>query len=119
MKEYKAEIKVINGNIKNIKKIIKALNIRIRSNDGNAELIKEKENNEAQQKTHESKKEAIDKKLERHTELQVELKTCKSSIKEIKDQKEQKLQEAKDNISPDEALVLILEKWQTQTSKQQ
>jgi len=47
----------------------------------------------------------------KHTELESELKECKKVIKQIKDRKQQLVDEARLKITPEEAKELILDRW--------
>lgn len=111
IKEYKAKIKELNGGIRTLKKEIKALKIRIKANGGDPELESELERKEKEQKSLEFKKDQIEQKLSRHSELDKELKTCRSTIKEIKDKKEELVEKAREKITPPEAKELILKRW--------
>ena len=111
LSEFKSTLKQINAESKTCKKEIKALVIRIKSNEEATQLEKEKAIQEDKLQQLTTQKEAIDQKLSRHTALQTELKTCKSTIKEIKDKKDELVQKAKEKIAPDEAKELILQRW--------
>lgn len=130
LKELKADVKEANATIRQCKKDIKALNIRIKANAsvtssdsrGTSELYREDYTNIAtlkseiekrqhQQTQAETKKATIDQKLARHTELNNELKTCRATIKEIKDKKEDLVAKAREKITADEAKVLILQRF--------
>lgn len=111
LKEYKDSLKSINGDIRNLKKEIKALNVRIKANDDTKELIKQKLEKDQRIEQLESQKNTIDTKLVKHKTLEDELKSCKGTIKEIKDKKEQLVEEAKGKISTEEAKELILKRW--------
>ena len=111
IKEHKANIKEINGSIKGLKKEIKALNIRIKANDGDAALTAEVEEKESEVTLLTKQKTEIENKLARHAELEQELKTCKATIKEIKDKKDDLVEKAREKITPDEAKELILTRW--------
>ena len=116
IKEHKANIKEINGSIKGLKKEIKALNIRIKANDGDAALTAEVEEKESEVTLLTKQKTEIDNKLTRHAELEQELKTCKATIKEIKDKKDDLVEKAREKITPDEAKELILTRWKATLS---
>lgn len=100
LKELKADLKEANTTIRQCKKDIKALNIRIKANAQpslnddvtssaveRSQLVSQLEKLQHQQTQAETKKANIDQKLARHTELTNELKTCRATIKEIKDKK--------------------------------
>jgi type I restriction enzyme M protein len=55
--------------------------------------------------------EADEKRFAKHTELESELKECKKVIKQIKDRKQQLVDEARLKITPEEAKELILSRW--------
>lgn len=113
LKELKAGLKTANGQIRNLKKEIKALERRIKvagmfeSADLKNELS-EKEVSLAQQ---EEVRKEIDAKLARHTELETELRQCRAVIKEIKDNLEDRVEKAREKITPEEAKELILIRW--------
>lgn len=111
IKEHKANIKEINGSLKGLKKEIKALNIRIKANDGDTALTAEVEEKESEVTLLTKQKTEIENKLARHAELEQELKTCKATIKEIKDKKDDLVEKAREKITPDEAKELILTRW--------
>ncbi len=50
--------------------------------------------------------------LAKNTALEQELKTAKATIKEIKEKRDELVEKAREKITPDEAKVLILERWQ-------
>lgn len=116
VKEHKSMIKEINGSLKGLKKEIKALNIRLKAND-NGELSMVNALKEELKQLEESKKQLEDNhqqltiKLERHAALEQELKSCKATIKEIKDKKDDLVEKAREKITPDEAKELILTRW--------
>ncbi|MFC2110591.1 N-6 DNA methylase, partial [Bacteroidota bacterium] len=111
LKQLKDTLKIYNGDIRELKKAIKALKIRIKTNDDIDDLTQELAEKEKTQQVTETKKEAIDKKLARHTELTNELKICRSTIAEIKAKKEDLVAKAREKITPDEAKILILARW--------
>ncbi|MDA3865554.1 MAG: type I restriction-modification system subunit M [Salinivirgaceae bacterium] len=113
LKQFKENLKAINGNLKAANKEIKALGIRIKANDGSEELKKELKELEKNKKQLTLQKEAIDAKLARHTQLEQELKTCKATIKEIKDKKDDLVEKAREKITPDEAKELIHARWKS------
>ncbi len=111
MKEFKGKLRETNGSIKAASKEIKALNIRIKANYDNAALKADLNMVMEQQASYTKQKQAIDNKLSRHTELEQELKTCKATIKEIKDKKDDLVEKAREKITPEEAKALILARW--------
>lgn len=58
------------------------------------------------------KVEGINTTLAKNTALEQELKTAKATIKEIKEKRDELVEKAREKITPDEAKVLILERWQ-------
>ena len=58
-----------------------------------------------------AQQESIETKLVRHTELTNELKRCKATVAEIKLKKDALVEKAREKITPEEAKVLILERW--------
>lgn len=57
------------------------------------------------------KVEGINATLAKNTALEQELKTAKATIKEIKERRDELVEKAREKIRPDEAKVLILERW--------
>ncbi len=131
LKELKDNIKVYNADIRELKKEIKALKIRIKANANVTLSIHEKHNElcfegteakltegspltetlsqkQKSQTQAETKKATIEQQLAKHTELTNELKTCKATIAEIKAKKEDLVARAREKITPEEAKVLIL-----------
>jgi type I restriction enzyme M protein len=111
IKELKANIKEYNSAISGFKKETRALNIRIKANEDSAKLVQELKKQETALASAESKKSAIDNKLAHHTDLTNELKSCRATIKEIKDKKELLVERAREKITSDEAKPLILTRW--------
>src|SRR5690606_2062347 len=124
LNELKVDVKEANATIRQCKKDIKALNIRIKANAQpslnddvtssaveRSQLESQLEKLQHQQTQAETKKTNIDQKLARHTELTNELKTCRATIKEIKDKKEDLVAKARENITSEEAKVLILQRF--------
>ena len=121
VKEVKAKIKTCGATANRIKKEIAALKKRIKANtntldfDGEENIVgklevelkqKEEAFNDwtAQKATHTSR-------LAKHIELEQELKDCKANIKEIQNNKEKLVEEAREKITQAEAKELILERW--------
>ncbi|WP_205853604.1 N-6 DNA methylase [Polaribacter filamentus] len=111
LKELKDNIKDYNAAIRDLKKEVKALKIRIKTNEEVEELTKELTQKEIAQQQAETKKAIIEKQLAKHTELTNELKTCKATIAEIKAKKEDLVAKAREKITPEEAKVLILTRF--------
>ena len=128
LKELKDNIKVYNADIRELKKEIKALKIRIKANANviPSDVVIQSDSEESQEESQkesleaqlsqkqkaqtqaETKKETIEQQLAKHTELTHELKTCKATIAEIKAKKEDLVAKAREKITPDEAKALIL-----------
>lgn len=111
LKEYRAEVKTINGTIKSFDKEIKALKIRIKTNTDNQVLQSELAKIETQKQNATEQVAIIETKLANHTALEKELADCKKVIKEIKDKKEDLVEKAREKITPNEAKVLIMARW--------
>lgn len=112
LKEFKDQLKQHNAEIRDAKKEIKALKIRIRTNETSEILKTELKQQEKYLKEEEDFKVVIDAKLASHTNLTIELKECKATIAEIKAKKESLLAKSKEKITPEEAKELILARWQ-------
>ncbi len=112
LKEFKDQLKQHNAEIKEAKKQIRALNIRIKTNEANEDLKAELKQQENILKEQETFKAEIENKLASHTNLTNELKDCKATIAEIKAKKESLVAKAKEKITPEEAKELILGRWQ-------
>ncbi|XMO86745.1 type I restriction-modification system subunit M [Algibacter sp. AS12] len=120
LKDLKDNIKVYNADIRELKKEIKALKIRIKANassdvtlsavEGSSltEALSQKQKAQTQAET---KKATIEQQLAKHTELTNELKTCKAAVAEIKSKKEDLVAKAREKITPEEAKVLILTRF--------
>ncbi len=113
LKQFKDNLKEINGNIKGLKKDSKALSIRIKANEKVEDLKRELEEKKSEEAQANKQKATIENKLAQHTELEQELKTCKATIKEIKDKKDDLVEKAREKITPDEAKELILTRWKS------
>jgi type I restriction enzyme M protein len=118
LKEYKDQIKEANGEIRQIVRDLKALNVRKkalqRSSSGKTEIAKiEKEIESLEDKLRgfETKLKTAEDKIKQHTDLEGELKKAKKIIKEIKDKKDELVDKAREKITPEEAKVLILARW--------
>lgn len=111
LKELKDNIKTYNADIRELKKEIKALKIRIKANEDATALTQELNQKQNTQTQAETKKETIEQQLAKHTALTNELKTCKATIAEIKAKKEDLVAKAREKITPDEAKALILTRF--------
>ncbi len=60
----------------------------------------------------EIQKNNVEAKLAQHTNLELELRTCRATIKEIKAKKDELVQKAREKISPTEAKTLIVKRWE-------
>ncbi|MFT5250016.1 MAG: type I restriction enzyme M protein, partial [bacterium] len=111
LKDLKDNIKDYNAAIRDLKKEVKALKIRIKANEDTVALTEELTQKEKAQAQAETKKATIENQLARHTELTNELKTCRATIAEIKAKKEDLVAKAREKITPEEAKVLILTRF--------
>jgi type I restriction enzyme M protein len=122
LKEQKDSIKELKGERKEADKEYKLLLKRIKANEKlkvKSEELKveiEQLKTEAEKRLAELQRldariEAEESRIARHNELEEELKLCKRKIKEIKDRKQQLVDQARLLISPDEAKDLILKRW--------
>lgn len=127
IKEFKEAIKADNAKIREVKKEVKATNARIKA------LTKELKSDESSDKAAikklidelqtqlvsqekkisrvEERKATIENRIAGHTALTDELKLRKATIKEIEEQRDNKVTEARKSISDDNAKVLILARW--------
>ncbi len=112
LKELKAQLKSYNGEAKTIAKEIKNLNIRIKANDNDANLINEREELLRKQEEYKSLAQELKYKLQKHTDLEKEVSDCRKIIKEIKEEKDQLVLKAREKITPEKAGILILDRWQ-------
>lgn len=126
IKEFKEVIKADNAKIREVKKDIKATNARtkaltkeLKSDESDkaeinkviGELQIQLVSQEKQLSRVEEQKVKIENRIAGHTALIDELKLRKATIKEIEDQRDNKVAEARRSISDDEAKVLILVRW--------
>jgi type I restriction enzyme M protein len=111
LKEFKAEIKAFNGDIRESKKELKALKIRIKVGDDTEVLEKELSEKELLITEMTTQKSKVEAKIVRHTELKAEQKNCNATIAEIKKKKDELVEKAREKISTDEAKELILSRW--------
>ncbi|HNQ44118.1 MAG TPA: N-6 DNA methylase, partial [Candidatus Cloacimonadota bacterium] len=109
IKELGAELKEISKDIKNKEKQIKALK---KSSESYAAI--ELEINRLTPRATElsNKIEEQEKRIAKHLQMEKELKENRKKIKEIKDLKEQLVEQARSKISEAEAKVLILARWE-------
>lgn len=124
LKEHKEAIKALKGErkeadreFKNIKKRITANEKALKQNSALAAEI-EALKTEAEKYTNELTRldaliAADEERIAKHTALEGELKQCKKIIKEIKDKKQNLVEQARLLITPEEAKELILIRWHT------
>ncbi len=124
LKEHKEAIKALKGErkeadreYKNIKKRITANEKALKQNPALAAEI-ETLKTEAEKYTNELTRldamiAADEERIAKHSALEEELKHCKKIIKEIKDKKQNLVEQARLLITPEEAKELILKRWQT------
>jgi type I restriction enzyme M protein len=124
LKEHKEGIKALKGErkeadreYKNIKKRITANEKALKQNPVLAAEI-ETLKNEAEKYSNEITRldamiAADEERIAKHTALEEELKQCKKIIKEIKDKKQNLVEQARLLITPEEAKELILKRWQS------
>lgn len=115
IKEEKGELRETNKEYKNLLKRIKANQRALKKQPELAVEI------ETLQKQADKVKIVVDRlsksiaddeqRFAKHTELASELKECKKVIKQIKDRKQQLVDEARLKITPEEAKALILDRW--------
>ena len=119
LKDHKDALKALKGEHREVVKEVKNLNKRIAAyKKANMETSNEalqcvsdvKTQNLASQRLQEQI-EADEQRFARHSELESELKECKKVIKQIKDRKQELVDEARLKITPEEAKALILSRW--------
>lgn len=124
LKEHKEGIKALKGErkeadreFKNIKKRITATEKALKQNPA---LSAEIETLKTEVEKHSNELTRLDaliaadeERIAKHTALEEELKQCKKIIKEIKDKKQNLVEQARLLITPEEAKELILKRWQT------
>jgi type I restriction enzyme M protein len=124
LKEHKEGIKTLKGErkeadreFKNIKKRITANEKALKQNPALAveiETLKTEAEKYSNELTHLDALVAADEeRIAKHTALEEELKQCKKVIKEIKDKKQNLVEQARLLITPEEAKELILNRWQS------
>jgi len=122
LKEQKENIKELKGECKKAEKEYKNILKRIKANE--KAMAKHPEFSEEIKKLNIEKEkyfkeieilvtsiEAEEKRINKHTEFEEELKLCKKVIKEIKDKKQNLVDQARLLISPEDAKKLIIERW--------
>ncbi|KHE92042.1 MAG: N-6 DNA methylase [Candidatus Scalindua rubra] len=119
LKEHKDALKALKGEHREVVKEVKNLNKRIAAYkkadmETGSEALQCVANVKTQNLASQRLQEQIDadeQRFARHTELESELKECKKVIKQIKDRKQQLVDEARLKITPEEAKELILSRW--------
>lgn len=112
LKAQRELIKEINSELKETNKEIKLLKQRIKAGaSGIEKQLSELETVLAPSLLERAGAEA--KRIAKHTALEEELKQCKKIIKEIKDKKQNLVEQARLLITPEEAKELILKRWQS------
>lgn len=114
LKEHNDTLKAYNAEIKRLKKATKALKVRIKHNEAIEELQKELEELQQQLADTESDKHLLEKRLAQHKALFKERRVCGSTIKEIKEKRDELAQQARATIDPEAAKALILARWKQQ-----
>ncbi|MBN2282202.1 MAG: N-6 DNA methylase [Candidatus Marinimicrobia bacterium] len=119
LKEHKDAIKADKGELRELTKEIKNLNRRIaaykkagqeKGRDALQCVSNVKTRFIASQRLSEQIA-ADEARFAKHSELEAELRECKKVIKQIKDRKQQLVDEARLKITPEEAKDLILDRW--------
>ena len=114
LKEHKEAIKALRGERKEADREYKNLLKRIKAGALNSEKLKvESEKYKAEIEQFDEQINTFENRIAKHTALEEELKQCKKVIKEIKDKKQNLVEQARLLISPEEAKELILKRWQS------
>jgi type I restriction enzyme M protein len=117
--EIKATIKQLNGQRKELDKEVKTIEKRILAyrKDGNTIAITKLQQEIKQLETQiEPLSEAIETAeagIQRHVDLENELKACAMLIRAIEQRKEELVEQAREQITADEAKQLIINRWHT------
>jgi len=119
LKDHKDAIKADKGELREITKEIKNLNKRIAAYkkagmENSTEALQCAAGVKTQHAAAQRLQEQIaadEARFAKHTELENELKECKKVIKQIKDRKQQLVDQARLLIPPEEAKALILDRW--------
>lgn len=122
LKDHKGALKALKGERREAAKEHKNLLKRIKANEkalkNQPELAAEIETLKTEAEKFESEINRLDAVIEadeqlfaKHSGLESELKECKKVIKQIKDRKQQLVDEARLKITPEEAKELILSRW--------
>lgn len=114
LKEHKEGIKALKGERKEADREYKNLLKRIKAGATESEQLKvESEKFKGEIEQLDEQINAFENRIAKHTALEEELKQCKKVIKEIKDKKQNLVEQARLLITSDEAKELILKRWQT------
>ena len=124
LKERKEAIKVLKGERKEVDREYKNIKKRIAANEkalkinpaltAEIKILKIEAEKYAKEVTSFDTLIAVDEeRFAKHTSLEDELKQCKKIIKEIKDKKQNLVEQARLLITPEEAKVLILTRWES------
>ncbi len=118
VKQLKDQKKTLGGDLRELKKNIKAAKAdikRMENSDVSSSEIKQKQSeigqNEKQVKEVTKQTEEIDQKLEKHNEFDKELKELKANIRQTEKKKDDLVEAAREKITSDEARTLILERF--------
>ena len=122
LKDHKAEIKAQKGELRETNKEYKNLHKRIKANEkalkNQPELADEIKILQVEADKYKIEVDRLtnaiatdERCFAKHTELETELKECKKVIKQIKDRKQELVDEARLKITPEEAKALILSRW--------
>ncbi|HOH98832.1 MAG TPA: type I restriction-modification system subunit M [Candidatus Cloacimonadota bacterium] len=109
IKNLGAELKQLSKDIKNMTKQIKALK---KSGDDYREIERALESLQKPKLEIENRIAEQEAKIAKHLEMEKGLKESRKKIKEIKDRKEQLVEQARSKISEAEAKQLILQRWE-------
>jgi type I restriction enzyme M protein len=125
VRTLKEERKALAGEVKEIKKKVKQMRQdakrRQRAGDlfgSSAELETEASDTEAEGLAKWQRIEEIDNQLAKHTALEGELKALKANLREVEKKKDDMIAAARAKISEDEAMKLILERFQRLLTEQ-
>ena len=117
--EIKATIKLLNGQRKELEKEVKTLEKRIsayRKDGDNAAITKlQQEINQVQLQISPLTEaiETAEAGIQRHVDLESEVKACSTLIRAIEQRKEELVEQAREQITADEAKQLIMNRWHT------
>lgn len=116
IKEKKGERKEADKEYKNLLKRIKANEKALKTQPELASevatLKAEAEKFRAEAERFDAMIETDENRIAKHTAREEELKQCKKTIKEIQDRKRNLVDKAREQITPEEAKALIVERWQ-------